>query len=521
MPPKRMTANPVKPARYRPGKPTAPDQSSSEEDFDSEASSAEDAVPQKPTAKKPSSDAPAIVSSALKKVDLNKRFEQSRKDEQARAAAEAALAAAEAKAEAEEEARKESSSEYTSEEEEESDQESEEEAPKKVLLRPTFIPKGKRNAAAVSTQDPEAATAKKAEDDARKKEESKQLLEEHLRRDIEAKAAGRKGWDDDDDATGIDDTDDLDPAAERAAWKLRELTRVKREREAIETIEKEREEIERRKNMDPELRRKEDMDFVAKQREEKKESRGQMGFLQKYYHKGAFYQDDSEILKKDYATAPIEDEVKNRDVLPKYMQMRGGDEVGKRGRTRWTHLTAEDTSTQNGGSPWFDKSSSNRRAAEKMGGMRGDERFMPDPKKDRERGGDDDWRQKREERNQGGDRFRDRDRGHGGDRERDFGDKQPPEGPRRDREGGGGGGGRYVPDGPRPNWDRGDRYGGDRDRHRSRSPPRRRDGGGGGGGGGDRDRDRERKRPRSPPRRQEEDDSGDGDKRRRTEVPVR
>lgn len=510
-----MTANPVKPARYRPGKPTAPEeQSDTSESSDSEASDSEP-VPQQKPAKKPTSDTPAIVSSALKKVDLNKRFEQSRKEEETRAAAEAAAEAAVAKEEAEKEAGKESSSEYTSEEESE-EEESEEEAPKKVLLRPTFIPKNKRNAAVVSTiEDPEAAAKKKAEDEARKKAESKALLEEHIRRDIEAKAAGRKGWDDDDDGTGLDDTDDLDPAAERAAWKLRELTRVKREREALETIEKEREEIERRRNMDPELRRKEDMEFVQKQREEKKESRGQMGFMQKYYHKGAFYQDDSEILKKDYATAAIEDEVKNRDVLPKYMQVRG-DEVGKRGRTRWTHLTAEDTSLQGGGSPWFDKSNSNKRAAEKMGGMRGDERFMPEKQRDREHDGSDDWKQKRDDRGPGGDRFRNNDRG---DRERDFGDRRPPEGPRKDLEGGNGGyRDRYVPGGPTSDRDRDDRqYGGDRDRdrdrRRSRSPLRRR------GDGGDRDRDR--KRPRSPPRRREDEDSGDGDKRRRTEVPVR
>lgn len=509
-----MTANPVKPARYRPGKPTAPDESDSSSDSDSEASSADEAPPpKKPTAP---SDAPAKVSTALKKVDLNARFEQSRKDEASRTAAEAAAAAAVEEAEeAAKEAAKESSSEYTSEEESE-EEESEEEAPKKVLLRPTFIPKGRRNAAAVSlSEDPETAKKKKAEDEARKKEESKRLLKDHIRRDLEAKAAGRKGWDDDDD-TGVDDTDGLDPAAERAAWKLRELMRVKREREALESIEKEREEIERRRNMDPELRRKEDMEFVQKQREEKKESRGQMGFLQKYYHKGAFYQDDSEILKKNYATAAVEDEVKNRDVLPKYMQVRG-DEVGKRGRTRWTHLTAEDTSMQNGGSPWFEKSGSNRRAAEKMGGMRGDERFMPDPKGR----GDDDWKRRRDERGPPGEnRFKDRGSGQGGGRERDFGDKRPPEGPRKDRDGGNGGSGyrdRYAPNGPRNRDDRGNRYGGDRDRdrRRSRSPQRRRD-------GGDRDRDRhhDRKRPRSPPKRRDNEDSGDGDKRRRTEVPV-
>ena len=49
----------------------------------------------------------------------------------------------------------------------------------------------------------------------------------------------------------------------------------------------EREEIERRRNMSEEQRVKEDMERVRKQRDEK--SKGQYKFLQKYYHKGAFY----------------------------------------------------------------------------------------------------------------------------------------------------------------------------------------------------------------------------------------
>jgi len=494
-----MTANPMKPLRYRPGKPIAPEESDSEESEGSESEGSEE-EPQQPS-KKATSEAPAKVSTALRKVDLGKRFEEGRKEEEKRAAGEA-------KKSAEEESSEYSTAEEEEEEEsEEEESEEEEEAPKRLLLRPTFIPKGKRGAVASSVPDPEVEAKKKAEEEARKKAEAAALLEEHIRRDVAAKAAGRKGWDDDeDDEEGLDDTDDLDPAAERAAWKLRELVRVKREREELEKIEKEREEIERRRAMDPELRKKEDMEYVKRQHEEKMENRGKMGFMQKYYHKGAFYQDDSEILKKDYATAAVEDEVKNRDVLPKYMQVRG-DEVGKRGRTRWTHLAAEDTSMQNGGSPWFDKNGINKRASEKLGGMHDDERFQPDDRKDRDGDGD-----RRERAPKGRD-----------DRGRDFGDRRPPEGPRGHRGGDSREGGyqdRYVPgaggsrrdrsrspydrdrrDHGRYNRDRDERYYRDRDMYRDRN--------------GDRDTDRDRKRPHSPPRRRRDDDS---EKRRRTEV---
>ena len=199
-----------------------------------------------------------------------------------------------------------SEDEYTTDEsEEESDEESEEEeAPRRTLLRPTFVPKSKRGN--VAKLDEEAEKKKKVEEEEREREEADRLLEERLKRDAVARLAGRKDWDDAaEEGEGVDDTDDLDPVAERAAWKLRELLRVKRERDALEQIEKEREEIERRREMDPELRQKEDMEFVAEQRKKKMEERGQMGFMQKFYHKGAFYQDDSEVLKRNYATSSL------------------------------------------------------------------------------------------------------------------------------------------------------------------------------------------------------------------------
>lgn len=86
----------------------------------------------------------------------------------------------------------------------------------------------------------------------------------------------------------VDDTDGLDPAAEFEAWRLRELGRIKIEREAEVQREKEREEIERRRAMPAEQRMKEDLERAQKLRDEK--PKGQQKFLQKYWHKGAFHQ---------------------------------------------------------------------------------------------------------------------------------------------------------------------------------------------------------------------------------------
>lgn len=146
----------------------------------------------------------------------------------------------------------------------------------------------------------------------------------------------------------VDDTDGLDTEAEFEAWKLRELMRIKREKEADSAKSLEREEVEKRRAMPEALRLKEDTEYANKTREAKaaqKAAGGGPGFLQKYHHKGAFYA-DSEILQRyDYSAAT---EGSHRDVssLPEVMQVRN---FGKMGRTKYTHLVKEDTTDRNAG----------------------------------------------------------------------------------------------------------------------------------------------------------------------------
>ena len=69
--------------------------------------------------------------------------------------------------------------------------------------------------------------------------------------------------------------------------------------------------------------------------------------MQKYYHRGAFYQERDRqgrlkqaVMERDYSQGVIGDY--DKSMLLKYLQKKRG-EVGKKGQTKWTHLTNEDT----------------------------------------------------------------------------------------------------------------------------------------------------------------------------------
>lgn len=104
----------------------------------------------------------------------------------------------------------------------------------------------------------------------------------------------------------------------------------------------EREEIERRRALPEEQRLKEDTEHAEKLRAEK--PKGQQKFLQKYWHKGAFRQDE-DILKRHDFTEATESTV-DVSMLPKVMQVKN---FGKRGRTKYTHLLDQDTTVSAGG----------------------------------------------------------------------------------------------------------------------------------------------------------------------------
>jgi microfibrillar-associated protein 1 len=136
------------------------------------------------------------------------------------------------------------------------------------------------------------------------------------------------------------DDDDDDDEVEFMAWRLRELGRKKRDENLRKAFEFEKLETERRRNLTEEERRKEDL--AAGKFEEKKKEK--WNFMQKYYHKGAFYMDEEQLAeddvrKRDYNEATLEDKY-DKSAMPKVLQVK---KFGFAGRTKYTHLKDQDT----------------------------------------------------------------------------------------------------------------------------------------------------------------------------------
>lgn len=349
--PSRMTKNRVKDFRYRPGKAEVEDE---EDEFDSDDAEeeADDAAEQS----KPSVPAPKASTFPSQKklaIDLSKADQQKSTVPEAQTQKKTDDADLEGfETASESEAEDGDNSEGSSEEEEESSEEedsSSDDEPKKPMLAPKFISKAQRNKLQ-NAQPTKSADEIAAEEERRKKEQADAMLQAQIERDQAARAAGKKAWDDEDNIEDeVDDTDGLDPEAERAAWKLRELKRVRRDRLAIEEKEKEREEIERRRGLTAEEREAEDKAFIEAQKDDQ-EGKGKMAYMQKYFHKGAFFQGDEEqdeevkaVLNRDLAGARFVDETSSKEVLPEYMRIRDMSKLGKKGRTKYQDLKSEDT----------------------------------------------------------------------------------------------------------------------------------------------------------------------------------
>ncbi|CAD6234503.1 GSCOCG00001958001-RA-CDS [Cotesia congregata] len=218
-------------------------------------------------------------------------------------------------------------------------------------LKPVFVMKKDR--ITVVEQEKEAFKQQQMEIERKKmaderKRQTLRMVEEAIRKETQ----GSKPADSTESKLEDVCTDDENDEVEYEAWKLRELKRIKRDREEREATERERLEIERIRNLTEEERRQE-----AKLNPKvitNKAAKGKYKFLQKYYHRGAFYLDrDETILKRDFSGATLEDHF-DKTVLPKVMQVKN---FGRSGRTKYTHLVDQDTTQFD--SPWISETAQN------------------------------------------------------------------------------------------------------------------------------------------------------------------
>ncbi|KAJ1531451.1 hypothetical protein ONE63_000130 [Megalurothrips usitatus] len=237
------------------------------------------------------------------------------------------------------------SGEESSEYEEESDSE-EETGPR---LKPVFV--RKKDRITIMEKEKEEMKEKQAEVEAKKlaedrKRQTLRLVEDIVRKETTVVKDG------DEPKLADVNTDDENDEVEYEAWKLRELKRIKRDREEREAMEKERSELERIRNMTEEERR---LEFRNNPKViTNRSAKGKYKFLQKYYHRGAFYLDnEQEIFKRDFSAATLEDHF-DKTILPKVMQVKN---FGRSGRTKYTHLVDQDTTQFE--SPWVSETAQN------------------------------------------------------------------------------------------------------------------------------------------------------------------
>eukprot|EP00927_Polykrikos_kofoidii_P038669 TRINITY_DN33084_c0_g1_i1.p1 TRINITY_DN33084_c0_g1~~TRINITY_DN33084_c0_g1_i1.p1 ORF type:complete len:491 (+),score=148.73 TRINITY_DN33084_c0_g1_i1:151-1623(+) len=263
--------------------------------------------------------------------------------------------------------------------EEESEEESESDGEERrggAMMKPVFVAKHQRETVKereALAKEEEAADKRKLEREKDKKNETKIMVVDQIRRDDEAE---RDGLNDNDgsDMELIDDDDEKNEAEEYEKWKIRELRRIKRDKLERMDREKEMELIERRRRMTDEEREADDRKLDADSA--KRDDVTKFNFLQKYYHRGGFFQDkartgEEPLYLRDYHE-PLASEQYDKNLLPKAMQLRRG-QFGKKGQVKHTHLTEVDTTDKT--AAWAQHNKQVQKYQERMATAKGIENF--------------------------------------------------------------------------------------------------------------------------------------------------
>lgn len=188
---------------------------------------------------------------------------------------------------------------------------------------------------------------------AERKQQSKLLVVAELTKEValEKARALQAGADSDADMA----EEPLDEELELDLWKLRELKRLKRDRDERKAAEAEEAMTERRRGMtDAEIAR--DNARLGLERVAAGTRTGgdepSMRFMQRYYHKGAFFVDenaaDADLRDRDFHAPTGMDRTVDKASLPAVMQVKN---FALKGRTKYTHLVDQDT-TRKEDNPW-------------------------------------------------------------------------------------------------------------------------------------------------------------------------
>ena len=235
-----------------------------------------------------------------------------------------------------------------SEEESEYETDSEDEQMGMAMVKPVLIPKSQRDTIAererLEEEERQLEELVKKRLEARKIETRQIVVEEIKKEEHIEKALNEEA-----NIEDVDTDDELNEAEEYESWKNREIARIKRDREERDARLKEKEEIEKVRNMTEEERR----EWERKNPKPLRQTKQKWKFMQKYYHKGAFFQEGADdviqsagkedIYTRDFSEPTGEDKM-DKSILPKVTQVK---HFGRSGRTKWTHLVNEDTTDWN------------------------------------------------------------------------------------------------------------------------------------------------------------------------------
>lgn len=281
-----------------------------------------------------------------------------------------------------------SSSEYETDEDSEYETDSDEEEEGR-LVKPVFVAKSDRETIAERERLEMEEQLKREAEQARKEtrvKETSALVAQIV--DAEKFAEREKTEGPTNTPSDVDTDSDEDEETEFNLWQRRELARLKREQAMRDGLPADAAAA-AEKRMLASMTDAEREEYARKNAAAaaSKPARGKQKFMQKYYHKGAFFQEAADddrgtvggdqIYRRDFS-APTGEDKFDREALPTVMQVRN---FGRAGRTKWTHLAAEDTTALAEPDPTFDFSGEAfgmiKRKVEQMGGGMAQEFVKP------------------------------------------------------------------------------------------------------------------------------------------------